>query len=428
MNNFPNGFKCYIDNTDCNKSYCITLVIRVGSCLERDNERGISHFLEHMLFKGTNKYKNLPYILDINGFQYNAMTMKECTMFYIKSSKIDKIQLIMDLLYQIAFHSLIDYDNFSTEKTVVMDEILEDQSNINTVLYDMGEEILFDPIYFKKSIDNYKCNITGNNDDIDKLTLKSVKNFYKKYYTVDNMFIVCTGNIGNHSNILNSLENTFLLENSKFTAGIINNNNSIITNRRKPIVKGIKQDDDSSGTLIINYPICGFDNINRYILNLYSYILTKGISSDLFELLRNKNGIVYTIESSTDLYYKCFGIFNISFTTNTNNILKALELIFNFLKSNINNKQLEKAKILYIEELIFSSEDIVKHGEKIAFDILYNCPVMSNEQEAHLINNITLDDINTIKNKYIKNQQTVIIHMSNIEDVEIKNFIEEYFI
>ena len=428
MNNFKNGFKCYIDNTKCNKSYCISLFIKVGSCLESDDEKGISHFLEHMLFKGTKKFKNLSYILDINGFQYNAMTMKECTLFYIKSTKIEKIPLIINILYQIVFHSLLDPVRFDNEKTVVMDEILEDQSNINTVLCDMSENLMFNPEYFSIPIDSYDYTITGNNEDIERLTLKKVRDFYKKFYTVNNMFMVCTGNIGKDDNIISALETTFLQEKPKKLIQLLPIDKTLSTNRDFILVDGLDLDDDNSGVVIINYTICGYNNIDRYILNLYSYILTKGISSELFELLRNQNGIVYSIESSTDIYYKYFGLFNISFTTNQNNILKALELIFIFLKKDITQEQLDKAKILYIEEINFSEEDVVNKGESIGFNILYNSPVLDSNSEEDIINDITVEDVNTTKNIYITNEKSVIVHMSKIDDSEIKDFVEERFL
>ena len=421
MNNFKNGFKCYIDNLKCNKSYCISLFIKAGSYLEKPNEKGISHFLEHMLFKGTRKYKNLANLLDINGFQYNALTMKECTLFYIKSTNILLLPLIVDILYEIAFHSTLDKSLFENEKTVVKDEILEDQSDMNTLLFDMSEKLMFNQKYYDKPIHSYDYKITGSKHDIDVLTLDNVMSFYERYYKINNMFMVCTGNL-NDSNILLALKNTFLKEKVQFLPPYIRKK-TLINNRDYILYDKLYSDEGNSGVVIINYPICGFNNKDRYILNLFSFILTKGISSELFELLRNKNGIVYSIESSTDIYYRYFGLFNISFTTNQQNIFKALSLILNFLKNDISEKQLNKAKILYIEEINFSNEDIVNKGEMIGLNILYDSPVLSTVEIEQEINKVSINDIYRIKKKYIVNNKMVLVHMSNIDNLDFEDFM-----
>lgn len=422
MYNLKNNFKFFIKNIRCNKTFCISLFIKVGSCIENQDEKGISHFLEHMLFKGTNKYKNLSHILDINGFTYNAMTMKECTLFYIKSANPNKINLIIDILYEIAFNVKFNETSFNKEKTVIFDEIQEDQSDLNTILYNLSENELFDQKYYDYNIYNYNRNISGSIKDVSKLNLNKIKEFYKKYYIINNMFLVFYGNFPNENIIHDSLSNTFFTKktNIKLPNFLLNNSvNSIDTNRNTIICKGITEN-TKMGTVMLNFPIPGY-NENSINFDLYSFILTKGVSSELFELLRIKNGIVYSIESNC-IYYKSIGMFNISFNTNNDNIGKSIKLILNFLKKDINVKQLDKSKIMYLEE-INQNDDIIYKSEKIGFNILYDCNIKSTNTIDKELNNININHINSLKKKYLINKKLVVTHISNKSDKYIKNII-----
>lgn len=422
INTCNNGFKYIIDNNKCGNIYCIYLFIRVGSAYEetQSNNKGISHFLEHMLFKGSDKYNNISYILDINGFDYNAMTMKECTFFYIRSSDITKLELIIDILYEMMFKTNFVKKTFQLEKQVVKDEISLD--NYSDDIYTLLESIMFDKKYWKKDIDNYNYPIPGYVDDIDFIKFPDIIQYYKKYYRPNNMYMVICGNIRNsHDNIDNIIRKTFATESYSHIPRKLKNFKNISTIRNYPICKGIENQGEVSD-VVISYPICGFNNIDKYALNLYSFILSKGISSVLFQILREKYGIVYEIKGEI-YHYLNFGVLNITLSTHNNNILKGIKLCLDTLEYDIDKKQLDKVKKMYIEEFNFKNENLTERTERIGFNELYNPNSNLVNTDINTIRNITLENINRVKNKYIKNNKMIICHNSNISNTKILSLI-----
>jgi predicted Zn-dependent peptidase len=239
------------------------------------------------------------------------------------------------------------------------------------------------------------------------------------------MFMTCCGNLGKDNNIIYSLNETFANEVSGARYERVSQS-TILTNRNFVICDGVIQDPGNSGTVLLNFPMCGYTHIDKYPLHLYSYILTKGISSALFKLLRNDHGIVYTIDSSSDIFYRRFGLFTISFSTNSENIFQALELIFDFLTEDINETQLTKAKILFIQEYYLSREDNINKCEQYGFNMLYDSPIITGNKIENIINSVTTEHVNRIKQQYIDITKLILIHFSEINTDEFDKFLINY--
>ena len=168
--------------------------VKVGSKYEPLNILGISHFLEHLLFKGTEKYKtysDINKLLDSNGVDFNAYTDKNVTAYHFKYlAKSDKTNLITDVAFQMIFKSLITQKDLNIERNVIMQEYNDALDDPEDMVNEYVEELAFKGHVLEH-------NVIGNKKTINSITRNDVLHFYKKFYTPKNILVTICGNFGN---------------------------------------------------------------------------------------------------------------------------------------------------------------------------------------------------------------------------------------
>jgi zinc protease len=184
-----NGLDVFVKEDHARKVAAVQLWVMVGSAYETDKERGISHVIEHMAFKGT-KRRGLAQIakeVEEIGGEINAYTSWDETVFHIvaPSSAISKS---IDIVTDAVFRSVIDPGELKKEKQVVLEEILEDKDRPE----DVESEMLFKTAYVKSP---YRFPVIGGKDVVEKITRKDILDFRKKWYVPENMFLLVVGDV-----------------------------------------------------------------------------------------------------------------------------------------------------------------------------------------------------------------------------------------
>lgn len=394
-----NGIRIITENIPYVNSISIGLWVESGSRYENKDNNGVSHFIEHILFKGTKNRtaRDIAEQIDSVGGQMNAFTSKECTCFYIKILD-NHIDLAIDILQDMLFNSTFDENEIDKEKNVIIEEI--------NMYEDAPEEIVHDLLsntVFKKH--PLSLPILGNKESINNLTKESMVDYFKKYYIPENIVISIVGNI-DEENILKTLEKNF---------GVWKSNKKKLANKFvSPTIKRniIYKDKDTE-----QLHLClGLEGLKQSSKNIYSLLVLNNIfggsmSSRLFQKVREDLGIAYSIYSYPSTY-KDTGIFTIYAGLNPKHLIDLSKIIINEIKE--------------IKANIFSEEEIFKSKEQLKGNFILGLENtssrMSSYGKSELLNNKieTPNEIINSINKVNKNSiREVIDNIFNIDNINI---------
>lgn len=393
-------------------SFALSYTVKSGSCNETAVDNGIHHLIEHMLFKGSDKFsqRDIADISDRLGGRMNAFTSREITQYYIKSID-EKLSESFDLLTDMVFNSNFDKVEFKKEKDVINQEIRESDDNPDSKAF----EFFYDEVYGRSGIG---FPIAGTIDSLSGLKRNSVYKKYKELYTPSNIILSCAGNI-DHEEILTLAEEKF----KDFPASKAYESKS----RKQSFKTGVSVHSNKSLKQV--YSVIGFESIpvtspERYKYMILNDILGAGMSSRLFQRIREEKGLAYTISSFIDSYKK-FGIHMVYAITNpakTDDYLSAVKEEFEILKKNgINDEELGKSKDHIKTSIILSLENNVS---KMRFNVngdLYFGEQRSLENIIGEINSVKKDDINMILRNYPDTNRAMTLLYGDISKKDMTN-------
>jgi predicted Zn-dependent peptidase len=315
-------------------SHC-GLIINIGSRDESEQEHGIAHFIEHMLFKGTYKRKAfhiLSRLEDVGG-ELNAYTTKEETSVHASFLK-DDYERAIELISDVTFNSSFPDKEIEKEKDVVIEEINSYLDNPADLIFDDFEELIFPD----QSIGR---NILGIQESVRSFSRENLSGFVKQNYSANQMVFCSVGNISDEK-ILRLFKTYF---------------SNVVTTERpdrdirrwkyNPSIITKKKDTYQNHCIIgsIAYDLKDTRRMNMFLLN--NIIGGQGMNSRLNLSLREKNGLAYNVESSYNPYYDT-GVFSIYFGTDNQYLNRSISITLAELKKLRESKlgiiQLSKAK------------------------------------------------------------------------------------
>ncbi|PIP55339.1 MAG: peptidase M16 [Bacteroidetes bacterium CG23_combo_of_CG06-09_8_20_14_all_32_9] len=390
-----NGLRLIHRQTEKQVVHC-GIIINTGTRDEFENEHGLAHFHEHLVFKGTHKrkaYHIISRMEDVGG-EIDAYTTKEETCIY--ASFLNRYyDRTMELMNDIIFHSVYPEKEIIREREVILDEINSYKDSPAELIFDDFEELVFDGHSLGR-------NILGAKKTLKKFNTSQLHDFFTRTYNTDQIVFCSVGNID-----FDKLVKYF----EKYFGEIYANKRSW---KRKPfknykpvektIVKKTHQSHCIIGTTAYN-----FRNKKRLPFLLLTNLLAgSGLNTRLNLSLREKNGLVYYIESSYTPYYDT-GIFNIYFGCDNDKLNKSINIIKKELtkikEEPLGIKQLQRAKQQMIGQIAISLENpeilLLNLGKSY---LLYN-KVDSLEVVTQRIELITTDDILAVANEIFNEQK-----------------------
>lgn len=343
-------------------SYC-GIVVNTGSRDEFPDEHGMAHFVEHLLFKGTKKRKAYHVINRIEnvGGELNAYTTKEETFIYTTFLS-EYFERAMELLSDIVFHSTFPENQILKERDVILDEINSYIDSPSELIFDDFENFLFP----NHEMGHY---ILGTTESLLNLDREKIKNFVSRQYLPENMVLFSFGKTP-FSKVVRLSEQFF---------NISHISQSLSKKRELPLT-GIPRKHQAEKDTAQTHVILGthtFDMFHpdRYTLYLLNHILGGGsINSRLNNSLREKNGLVYNVESNLALYTDT-GLFSIYFACDKKQVNRCLKLIDKELQKlvdfSLSANQLVTAKRQYKGQLGIASENNESIALRIAKSFLH---------------------------------------------------------
>lgn len=391
VHTLPNGIRLlHVPSPSAISHACI--IINTGSRDEPENKAGLAHFIEHLIFKRTEKRSTNQILnrLESVGADLNAYTTKEYTCVHA-SFLNPYLDRTLDLFKDIIFHSTFPEDEMDKEKSVILDEISSYLDQPEEAINDDFEDMLF----AGNALGN---NILGTTESVQNFTREDVIDFRKANYRTNEIVIAVLGNY-----TLNSVVN----KGTKHFASVEENSPS--QNRIKPAVlnattttiyKPIMQSHCILGTQ--TYSTHNKNKAGLMLLN--NYFGGNGMSSVLNLQIREKYGIAYTIESNFSPLSDT-GIFSIYFGTDKEKQQKALSLIFKEMKklkdNPLNELQLQKAKNKFIGQIALGEENRIGLIISMAKTLIDHHKIDSLEKVFEKINAITTREVAEIADEVL---------------------------
>ncbi|MEW6001336.1 MAG: pitrilysin family protein [Nitrospirota bacterium] len=393
------------------RSVALGVWVKVGSRNEPPGKNGISHFLEHMFFKGTKKRtaKDIAVEIDSLGGELNAFTAKESTTFYLKILD-DYLEKGIELLTDIFLHSTFPEEDIEKEKGIIKEEIKMVEDIPDDYVHDLFNQTIWGQTGLGQPV-------LGRRDTVKSFTREDLTSHIRRYYGIKDLVISCAGNFES-ANLLAALNNNLgnLRRGSEPEKAMPPDFRSRIQVFNKDLseahicigVRGIPQASE-----------------DRYSLFVLNTILGAGVSSRLFQEIREKRGLVYSIYSFIASYFDA-GVWGVYAGTGRKKVLQVLELILEEmlgLKDTLAEGELERAKNQLKGNIILGLESTISRMNNIARQEIYYGRYFSPREVMKEVDSITLDNIKGLAEELIKKENFSLAVYGSIHEKDVMGLL-----
>jgi predicted Zn-dependent peptidase len=341
------GVRIVTENHSYTDAVAIGIWVERGTRDEPKEMGGISHFLEHMVFKGTVKRSSyeIAKSLEEVGGDLNAFTTREYTCYHATVLK-DHWVRALDVLSDLVLNMKIGPRNFELEKSVILQEIAMSDDELDELIHDC---------FLEEGLKGHSLSkpILGTTSTIEKMTMKMVNSFYKKAYAPNAIIVAAAGNI-QHSELIKQTERLFKNGKKKYHTKM---------SRRTPTFKQFrkaKEKPTEQTHLLIGMPTASFKDRFRFEAFVLNAFLGGGMTSTLYQSIRERKGLSYSIYSYLNTFVD-FGLLNIYAASEPDNMKGILTEITNqmqLVEKLFNKKTIELFKTQVVGSLKLGSEDM----------------------------------------------------------------------
>ena len=411
---YANGLKATVDTIPVRSIAC-GIWVGVGSNLENSENNGISHFTEHMMFKGTDKMSpfDIANAFESLGANVNAFTSKECTCYYSKS--VDEYaEKSFELLCHIYFDSVFNADELDKERKVIVEEI--------NMVEDSPEDICHDKI----------CNaIFGNNglgrtilgpsENVLRFTGDDVRNHIKKYYVPGNTVVSFSGNI--------TAEQADVFIRKYFLNRLSVSNYSVpkVENAQNARIYAERIKDFEQSNIEIAFPAVSAYSHEVNAMRMLAVMFGGGMSSRLFQAVREQKGLAYSVYSTPSMFSNS-GFFDINLNISAENTEKAVravkEEIDKFVDAGITESELYRSKVQLKSSLVFSNENILSLMVKNAKTLLLSGKIDSIDETIDVINSLSKADVDAFGRKVFNYDMVNVAYVGKDANTDILNILK----
>jgi zinc protease len=381
----PNGLKVIL--LENHKAPLVTFQVwyRVGSRNEAWGKTGLSHMLEHMMFKGTEKIgpEDFSRIIQENGGNDNAFTSYDYTA-YFENLSVDRVQVAIDLEADRMQNLLLREEDFRTERMVVMEERrMRTEDNPQAVLVEQIMATAF-------QIQPYHWPVIGWMEDITRFSLEDLKSYYKNYYNPFNAFLVVVGDFKKQE-LLPKIEKAF----GSYLKGVVPNQDRDKDppqiGERRIFVKKEAQ----LPFLVMGYHVPNLREQDGYALEVIATLLSGGKSSRLYQSLVREKRLVLSAEADHSLISRDPSLFTLSA-----DLLPGKEVAERLQKEVVGKQELEKAKNQIEASFIFGQDSLFYQAMLLArHEIVLTWRAIDDYLPS--VRKVTPEDIQRVAKKYL---------------------------
>ena len=390
-----NGVRVVIEKIPTVRSVALGIWVGTGSRYESPENNGISHFTEHMLFKGTHERsaKEIAESFDQIGGHVNAFTSKEYTCYYARVLD-EHAPIALDILADMFFHSRFDEDELHKERKVVIEEIK---------MYDDTPDDLVHDLISKASYQNHPLgySILGTEDVLNNLNQEKMLEYVSKRYTPDRIVLSVAGNVSER--LLDMIKTKFSRMERQKSDG------DIIPPEFHPELK-VRKKDTEQAHLCISFPGYEVGNPDVYPLILMNNILGGSMSSRLFQEVREDRGLAYSVFSYHSSY-RDSGLFTIYAGTAPKQLEEVTQVITDTLAKlkakGISEEELKKGKEQLKGSLMLSLESTNSRMSRLGKNELLLSKHLTLDEIIERVNHVTLENVQKTINTIFSNKMSV---------------------
>ncbi len=376
-----NGLRIILEKGKNSKTCGAEIWIASGSSYESPETAGTSHFIEHMIFKGSEKRSALDIAVDMDeiGGHLNAYTAREATCFYARTLS-EHMPKALDILCDMVKNPRLDAEDIELEKGIIKEEI---------AMYEDEPEDICSDLYYENAWKNSMLgsNILGTVETVDAVTKESLTSHMNRFFVPERTVISLSGNFDKDAAIEIIKEYFSDAVNTGFTL------NPTLAEFRPGIVTVKKN--FTQNQLILGFKGVPAGTKKREIALLISSILGDTPSSRLFQQIREKLGLVYSVGTNCISYLRA-GVFNVFMGLNEKSEEKAIsetiKIISDFADT-VTEKELARAKEQAVTEFVMSLENLSSHASRNGRNLLLYNKEITEDEIIKNIRSVTLDEI-----------------------------------
>jgi predicted Zn-dependent peptidase len=392
------------------ESATVMVMVGAGSRYETALNSGISHFLEHMAFKGTEKRPNaqaIASLIDGIGGEFNAFTSKEVTGYFVKAAA-NHVDLCLDILSDMLKNSKLDTTEIEKEKGVILEEINLYEDTPARKIGDLYESLLYGntPMGW---------DIAGNKEVIKKITREDFVNYMGSLYSAHNITVVVAGGVDVKET--EAKVEKYFADMKRFdTVGY----EKLDDNQVKPALT-IKHKDTEQVHIGIGFRTVSIDDPRKHALSVLAAILGGGMSSRLFSEVREKRGLAYYVRTSSE-HYKDGGHLVSTAGLDPKRLEEGIKVIVEEYakisngKGQITNDEIAKAKEYLKGHFVLELEDSRSVAALYSTGELLEKEIEDPEEAMAKIDQVTLSDLNEVVGQFFKEKGLNLAIIGNFTD------------
>lgn len=386
-----NGLRVVTEEKSGFNSVTIGIWVEVGSGYELKKLNGISHFIEHMLFKGTKTKtaKQIAEIMDGVGGQLNAFTEKEHTCYYARVAE-QYIDMASELLFDLIQNPLLEHEDIERERNVILNEIAMDEDDPEGKIFELFSSQVWKSHPLERPI-------LGRVRNVKAIQREDLLKYMAEHYSTENMIIAAAGSVSHDQ---------FVKICQKYAKSLRNNGKKtdlapVPEYKKSSILK--KKRCEQSYIILGRNGVAASDP-SKYALFIVDNILGSAMSSRLFQEIREKRGLAYTVESFTSTLSKG-GTFGLFAGTSPESLQEVKELLLSitekFKKEGPTDEEIQRAKLQIKGSLTLLLENSAERMLKLAKSELYYGRNIPLEEIFELTDRVTPEDISQISDKFL---------------------------
>ena len=396
LTQLDNGLKVVTKSLENFESVMLGSWVKAGSVCETESNNGISHFLEHMAFKGTTSRTARQIAEDIEsvGGYANAYTSRETTAFHAKFLK-DDTPIAMDIVSDILQNPTFDNTELERERGVILQEIAQTNDTPDDIVFDHFQNVAFPNQSMGRSI-------LGPVDVVSKISADDLRDYRNRFYNADNIVFGAVGNVS-HEEILDYAEkyfNKFATNKTYYKKSVYDYQGGCYSD-----VRDLEQ----------AHVVIGFNGIpnssdDYYTQAIFSSILGGGMSSRLFQEVREKRGLVYSVYTFSSSYSRngLFGIYAATSPEKVEELADVASAELMKMSEEITETEFKRTKAQFKAGLLMSQESSSSMCEQIVNHTMVFGRPLSRDEILEKINNVTIDDVKNLTKKITASKASIV--------------------
>jgi len=399
----PSGLRIVTEEVSSVRSAAVGIWVNIGSRDEAPATAGASHFLEHLLFKGTPSRNALEISSAIEsvGGEMNAFTSKEYTCFYARVIDTD-LPMAVDVISDLITSSIVTAEDVDAERKVVLEEIAMRDDDPSDLVHDLYAETYYGDTALGRPI-------LGTIDSINNMSRSTVFNYYKKRYLPQDLVVAVAGNI-KHKRVVAMVEEALSRDNFLDVQGTPQIRPNTPVKRGKQGRVGIIYRKSEQAHMFYGMEGVARNDDRRFTMGVLSSALGGGMSSRLFQEIREKRGLAYSVYSYAQQFAGSgqIGFYAGCNPTKATEVINIIQEVLGDVASNgMSHEEIERAKGAVRGSLVLSQEDSASRMSRIGKSEIVYGDIMGFDEILKAVARVTPEDVRVIASEFLTKTPTL---------------------